>query len=447
MSVTSTRPESAARADTVVVLAAGQGTRMRSSRPKVLHELCGRSMLAWVLDQALALEPQRVLVVVGHGSDQVRANLEAEGFDDRVRCVLQEEQLGTGHAVQVCLPELGEDPGTVVLLYGDMPLLRPESLARLLEAKGAASVGAEQPAASILTCEPRDPRAFGRILRDERGADDVTAIVEEKDCTEDQRAIREVNLGVYAFPGPALVAALPKLEAKNAQGEYYITDVVALMRGAGHRVVACCLDDEQEGIGVNTIRHLSEAREAIQDRILEDHMVGGVAIEDPATTYVDFGVEIGSGTRVLPCTVIRRGVKIGEGCEVGPFSHLRVGTEMHDGAEVGNFVEVKKSVIGKGTKAKHLTYMGDAKIGERANIGAGTVFANYDGKHKHTSTVASGAFVGSGTILVGPSQVGAGAKVGAGAVLKRNTVIPDGETWVGVPAAPIRRGADARAEE
>jgi len=418
------------RPDTVVLLAAGQGTRMKLGGPKVLAPLCGRPMIAWVVEQALALDPARILVVVGHGGEQVRAVVEALDTGGRVRCVEQPEQRGTGHAVQMCLPELGADPGLVVLLYGDMPLLTRESIARLCAAQAETRGGA-----AILTATPRDPRGFGRIVRDAGG--ELKRIVEQRDATPDELAIREVNLGVYAFPGADLVRLLPTLTNENAQGEYYVTDVIAALVDEGKRVEVRGIADEAEAIGVNTLAHLAEARSAIQLRILGEHMAAGVRIEDPASTYIDHGVTIGAGTTVLPCTVIRGGVSIGEHCEVGPFTHLRPGTVLEDGAEVGNFTEAKNSRVGQHSKAKHLSYLGDARIGARVNIGAGTIFANYDGTHKHACDVEDRSFIGSGTVLVAPVRVGEGATTGAGAVVTRGSEIPAGATWVGVPARPI----------
>ncbi len=425
------------RPETVVILAAGQGTRMKLGRPKVMAPLCGRPMVEWVVDQALGLDPERILVVVGHGGEEVSAAV--SGLDPRVRCVVQEEQLGTGHAMQTCLAELGADPGVVVLLYGDMPLLRAASLEALCGAQRATEGGM-----AMLTSEPDDPRGFGRVLRDDAGG--VRAIVEEKDATREQRAVREVNLGVYAFDGKDLVRVLPRLSNDNAQGEYYVTDVVGILVGEGRKVAAVGLEAEAEAIGVNTCAHLAEARTELQMRILAEHMENGVRIEDPSTTYIDHGVTIGPGTDILPCTVIRTGVAIGAGCEVGPFSHLRVDTVLEDGAEIGNFTEAKKSRLGADSKARHLSYLGDVTIGQGANIGAGTIFANYDGVSKHNSSVGNRSFIGSGTILVAPATIGDDATTGAGAVVTGGSNVPAGEVWVGVPARPLeeRKGKGSR---
>jgi bifunctional UDP-N-acetylglucosamine pyrophosphorylase/glucosamine-1-phosphate N-acetyltransferase len=419
-----------ARAGTVVILAAGQGTRMKSSTPKVLHRLCGRTMLGWVIDCARELRPERLLVVVGDGASEVERTLRAEEDATGLEFVVQAERRGTGHALQVAAPRLAGAPGPIVVLYGDMPLLGAESL-RALVAAGANG-------ASLLTAVPRVTRGFGRIVRTGGPGGDgpVARIVEERDAEPAELAIREVNLGVYCFRRDDLLALLPRLANDNEQGEYYLTDVVALLVGKGVQPQAVVLGDEREAIGINTLRDLSEARTALQHRILERHLANGVCIEDPATTYVDHAVEIGAGTRILPCTVIRGGVTIGAGCEVGPFTHLRAGTVLEDGAELGNFTEAKQSRVGRGTKAKHLAYLGDVTIGARTNIGAGTVVANYDGREKHRTVIGDGAFIGSGTVLVAPSTVGDGASTGAGAIVTKKN-IPAGEVWIGVPARPL----------
>lgn len=421
------------RAETVIVLAAGQGTRMKSAAPKVLHPLCGRPMIAWVLDQARALDPERIVVVVGHGAERVREAVAREPGADRVRFALQAEQRGTGHAVQTAAAELASDPGTVVVLYGDMPLLEPETLEVLCEVR--AGLGPE--GLALLTAQVDDPRGFGRVVRDGQGG--LARIVEERDADPGQREIPEINVGVYAFPGALLAGALAELRPHNAQGELYLTDAVAGFVAAGRPVETLEVLDPEEVIGVNTLAHLAEARWALQARIHEEHMERGVFIEDPASTYIDHGVEIGVGARILPCTVIRAGVRIGAGCEVGPFTHLRAGTVLEEGAEVGNFTECKSTRLGPHAKAKHLSYLGDADIGARVNIGAGTIFANYDGVHKHRSVVGERSFVGSGTIVVAPNQLGAGSTTGAGAVLTRDAGVGAGETWVGVPARRLSR--------
>ena len=414
------------QAGTVFILAAGESTRFLADGPKVLQPLCGRSMLAYVLDQARALHPDRIVCVVGHRAAEVRT---AFGDQADVTFVDQGERLGTGHALRVAFESCDAVSGPVVVLYGDMPLVRAQSLQTLVGRLSEAR-------ASVLTIHASRPRGFGRILRDTTA--EFRAIVEEKDATPEERLIDEVNLGVYAFREDDLARLLPQLSNENAQGEYYLTDVLGMLFGEGQRIAAVALEDEREAIGVNTLEHLSEARRAIQERILLGHLERGVLIEDPASTYIDHDVEIAAGARILPCTVIREGVRIGKDCEVGPFTHLRAGTVLDDGAEVGNFTEAKKAHIGSGTKAKHLTYLGDVDIGPGANIGAGTIVANYDGKKKHKTTIGRDAFVGSGSILIAPCTVGDGAMTGAGAVVTRNSVVPPGEAWVGVPARSLK---------
>ncbi len=401
---------------------------MKSALPKVLHEICGKPMIAWVIDQALSLDPERIVVVVGHGAEQVRQRVEEGPGSDRITCVVQEPQNGTGHALQVAAPLVADEDGVIVVLYGDMPVLGPWSLQGLLAARDSAG----ETGMAMLTAYPESAHGFGRIDRNDDGS--FKAIVEHKDASPEQLELGEINLGVYVFPAGQLLAALPRLSSDNAQGEYYLTDVPQMLAESGAEVATVVLEDLDEAIGVNNIAQLAEARWALQVRILEEHMENGVSIEDPASAYIDADVVIGQGTRILPCTVIRAGVRIGDRCEVGPFTHLRKGTVLEDRSEVGNFTESKNSQIGSGTKAKHLSYLGDAVLGAGVNVGAGTIFANYDGIHKHTTHVGDGAFIGSGTTIVGPNEIGARATTGANSVITSTSSVGEDEVWAGVPA-------------
>ena len=424
----------------VIVLAAGKGTRTKQKLPKVLLPLCGAPMLDYVLDVLEALQADRSVVVLHHGIERVQASLGARF--DRMGCLVvdQGEPKGTGHAMQVALEALdaeGAFDGTVLVLYGDSPLITVETLEALVRGVECEIPEVGRPAATLLTSEELVPGSLGRILRAEDGT--FAAIREAKDCSPEELEIQEVNTGFCAFRSDALRASLPKLKNQNKQGEYYLTDVFEMLVQEGEAVLPIMTEDPDEVLGINDLSQLAQARWVLQERILEEHMANGVLIEDPATAVIEKDVQIGRGTRVLPFVVMRNGVKVGEDCEVGPFSHLRVGAELEDRAEVGNFVEMKKSVLGQGSKAKHLTYLGDARIGKKTNIGAGTITANYDGVHKHPTEIGDRAFIGSGTILVAPAKVGDGALTGAGALIKRNSNIGAGEIYVGVPAKFLKR--------
>ena len=425
----------------LIVLAAGKGTRTRLPLAKVLLPICGRTLLEYVLDTAADLAsteaPAHCVVVLHHGMDEIQARLGARFEEQGCLVVDQGEPKGTGHAVQVALEALDESlgapfEGKVLVLYGDAPLIPAMRLRELLSALDEADL-----AASLLSCETLDPEGMGRILRDDDGV--FMGIREAKDCSDDELLVDEVNTGFCAFRSEALRSALPRLATDNSQAELYLTDVFGLLVQEGKLVDALLTPFAEEVVGINTLVHLAEARKIVQDDILYGLLEDGVYIEDPSTTIIEKGVEIGRGTHVLPHTVIRSGVKVGKDCEVGPFTHLRAGAVLEDGAEVGNFVEMKKSVLGAKSKAKHLTYLGDAVIGKGANIGAGTITANYDGKNKFVTKIADKAFIGSGCILVAPSEVGEGAITGAGALVTRNTSVPPGEVYVGVPAKPIRK--------
>ena len=411
----------------VVVLAAGQGKRTKVNTPKVLLPLCGRTLLGTVLDAVAELQPERTIVVVGHQKEKVEAYVAAR---PGVTTVDQGTPKGTGHAVQVAAEALKGFDGDVMVTYGDAALITADTLRELRASRGDAAM-------SLLTAVPPDPSGLGRVLRDETGL--VAAIREERDCSDAELEVDEINAGFYCFDGTRMHDALASLTDDNAQKEYYITDTVTFFLGRGEAVCAIQTEDASEIAAVNSLSELAVARSIMQLRILEQHMASGVIIDDPYTTYIDHGVTIGAGTRILPCTVIHAGVVIGEECEVGPFSQLRVGAVLEDHAEVGNFVEMKKSRLGRGSKAKHLTYLGDATIGAKANIGAGTITANYDGVGKYPTTIDDGAFIGSGTVLVAPSHVGKNATTGAGAIVTRNTEVGEDEIYVGMPAKLLKK--------
>ncbi|MCH2111509.1 MAG: NTP transferase domain-containing protein [Planctomycetes bacterium] len=337
--------------------------------------------------------------------------------------VEQPEPRGTGDAVRCALEAMPEE-GDVLILCGDTPLLEPETMQFLAQQKGGA----------MLSAWVEDPTGYGRVERSEDEA--LQGIVEQADCSEEQAEIQEVNAGVYVLDLAKLKQALAQLKTDNAQGEFYLTDAVVDILRADDGVVVT-LEGDQEMLGVNTLSELSRAGWLLRDRIQAEHMAAGVLIDDPVTTFIEDGVSIGPGTRIHPFSVIRHGCQIGSHCSVGPFAHLRGETVLEDGAELGNFVEAKNTQMGEGAKAKHLTYLGDAVVGARANIGCGTITANYDGKAKHPTRIGERAFIGSGTVLVAPVNVGEGATTGAGSVVLSSRDVPADSTVVGVPAAPL----------
>ena len=433
---------------TVIVLAAGGGTRMKSKTMKVLHRIGGRSMIGHVLASAQAVDPDRIVAVVGHQRDEVEPHIR-ELVPDVVVAV-QEEQLGTAHAVRVAMEAAGETTGTVLVAYGDTPLLQGESLRTF-----AAEHEAAQRAVSILSGTVSDPFGYGRIVRNADG--DVEAIVEEKDATEEQRAIREINSGILAFDAAFLAAALPRIGNDNAKGEYYLTDAIGLARVDGLTVGAHLIDDVMQTEGVNDRVQLARLGAEMNRRIVERWMREGVTVMDPATTWVDADVVMARdvtilpGTQLLGATVVgedavigpdttlkdcevgagARVVRthgelavIGDGATVGPFSYLRLGTRLGAGGKIGGFVETKNADIGDGAKVPHLSYVGDAEVGEGTNIGAGTIFANYDGVQKHRTKVGRHARTASTNTFVAPVEIGDGAATGAGTVVRRD--VPPG---------------------
>lgn len=419
---------------------------MKSATPKVLHEIAGRSLVGHVVAASRELDPAHLVVVVGHAREKVAAHL-AE-IDPGVRTAVQYEQNGTGHAVRMALEELGgEIAGTVVVVCGDTPLLTGETLRQL-----ARTHEADGNAVTVLTAEVPDSTGYGRIVRDAAtGA--VTAIVEHKDATDAQRAIREINSGVFAFDGALLSDALGKVRTDNSQGEEYLTDVLGILREAGHRVGAAVGSDHRQILGINNRVQLAEARALLNARLLERAMLAGVTVVDPASTFVDVTVTFGQDAVVHPGTQLLGGTHVAEGAEVGPntrltdtrvgagarvdntvadsavigesatvgpFAYLRPGTNLGAKAKAGTYVEMKNATIGEGTKVPHLSYVGDATIGEYSNIGAASVFVNYDGEHKHHTTIGSHCKTGSDNMFVAPVTVGDGAYTAAGSVITKD---------------------------
>ncbi|MGW5864781.1 bifunctional UDP-N-acetylglucosamine diphosphorylase/glucosamine-1-phosphate N-acetyltransferase GlmU [Streptomyces sp. NPDC055239] len=469
----------------VVVLAAGEGTRMKSATPKVLHEICGRSLIGHVLEAAYALAPERLVTVVGFAREKVVAHLGTIAPD--VHTAYQSEQKGTGHAVRIGLDELGGAvDGTVIVVCGDTPLLTGATLQKL-----AATHTEDGNAVTVLTAEVPDATGYGRIVRDgESGA--VTGIVEHKDATEVQRAIREINSGVFAFDGQLLAKALGKVRTDNSQGEEYLTDVLGILREAGHRVGAAVTRDHEEIAGINNRVQLAQARRTLNDRLLTEAMLAGVTVVDPASTWIDATVTYEQDALVHPGTQLQGVTHLGEGSEVGPnsrlkntrvgagarvdntvaydsevgeqasvgpYAYLRPGTRLGVKAKAGTYVEMKNATIGEGSKVPHLSYVGDATIGDFTNIGAASVFVNYDGEAKHHTTVGSHCKTGSDNMFVAPVTVGDGAYTAAGSVITKD--VPAGslavargqqrniEGWVARkrPGSPAARAAEAASGE
>ena len=433
----------------VVIMAAGKGTRMKSSLPKVLHTLAGKALVRHVVDTAHQLQARHTIVITGHGAEQVEAALTAAYADSGLQFARQMPQLGTGHAVQQAVPLLPDD-GVVVVLSGDVPLTQADTLRALVQACGGDKL-------ALLTIEFDDPTGYGRIVRNPSGQ--VHAIVEHKDANEAQRAIREVYSGIMAVPAKRLKAWLARLDNHNAQQEYYLTDVVKFAEAEGVGVVACKIDDAAQVAGVNSPAQLAELERAYQQRRAQALMQDGVRIMDPARfdvrgelvcgqdVQIDVncifegrvqlgqGVKIGANCVLANCTIAagavihpfthidgeKQGVTVGEGALIGPFARLRPGAQLGAEVHIGNFVEVKNSTMAKGAKANHLAYLGDATVGERVNYGAGSITANYDGANKHRTVIEADVHIGSNCVLVAPVTIGAGGTVGGGSTITKST--------------------------
>ncbi|MDX8401139.1 MAG: bifunctional UDP-N-acetylglucosamine diphosphorylase/glucosamine-1-phosphate N-acetyltransferase GlmU [Mariprofundaceae bacterium] len=431
----------------VCVLAAGKGKRMRSNLPKVLHRVLGRALIDHVLQTVESLKPQGIAVVTGHGSDRVRAHVGQPGNLD---WVIQDRQLGTGHAVRQAEEVIG-DVRDVLIVCGDTPLLRPETLAGLVRRHREAAADV-----TVLTATPPDPTGYGRILRDEAGA--ITAIVEERDASEAERAISEVSSGIYCVRRDVLFELLHQIGNRNAQGEYYLPDIVPIALRQGLKVEGLPMGDSDEMFGVNNRVQLAAVEAIMQRRIIEDWQMRGVTIEMPHTVRIEAAVSIGTDTVVHAGCQLLGSTHVGDECEIGPnavlvdtwlddgvrvysFSHLegaavgaaarigpfarlRPGAELDEAVRIGNFVEIKQSVIGRGSKVNHLSYIGDTVMGAECNIGAGSITCNYDGANKHETVIGDDVFVGSDTKLIAPVKVGRGATIGAGSIITSD--VPEG---------------------
>jgi len=424
----------------VVILAAGKGTRMHSSLPKVLHHLAGKPLLQHVLDTALQLSPSNIQLVIGHGADEVRTVVAGHN----VQCVMQEQQLGTAHALHQALPNL-DDSAIALILFGDVPLVQEATLRTLLQQASDTTM-------VVLTCVAKNPQGLGRILRDSDG--NIRSIVEEKDATPTQRAIVEINTGIMAIPVARLQRWLPRIQSNNAQKEYYLTDVVELALEDGCRVLTSPCDDEKETAGINDRAQLADLERHYQLRETTRLMKSGVTLRDPARVDVrgtvkcgrdveldinvilEGSIELGNNVTIGPNCVLNNcrigdntevaansvleNCLVGNGCTIGPFARIRPGAELSDDAKIGNFVEIKNSKIGRHSKVNHLSYVGDSELGEDVNIGAGTITCNYDGVNKFRTIIGDNVFIGSNTSLVAPVTVASGATVGAGSVITQN---------------------------
>ncbi len=408
-----------------IVLAAGKGTRMCSELPKVLHPVFGKPVLGYTLEVLAGAGIKDPYVVVGYKAGAVRSFLKPYGAIP----VPQREQKGTAHAVMMAKAVLKDAQGPVLIWPGDMPLVKPETLAKFLAAhkKSRAHV-------SVLSCVQEDPSGYGRIVREEGH---FAAIREELDATLEERTIREVNTGIYLFDKKVLFETLERVGRNNQKGEYYLTDTIEILRREDYCVEAFPLASAEEGQGINSQKDLATVTKKINEREIARHQEKGVTFMAPDQTFVAPGVKIGKGTTIYPWCFIETGVEIGARCEIGPFAKLRSSTVIGDSSVIGSFVEVKRSRLGKRVLAKHLTYLGDAVIGDGTNIGAGAITANFDGKKKHPTLIGKNVMIGSNTVLVAPVRIPDGAKTGAGSVVIPKIKIKKGDVVVGVPARPV----------
>ncbi|MDD5428409.1 MAG: sugar phosphate nucleotidyltransferase [Candidatus Omnitrophica bacterium] len=416
-----------------IILAAGRGTRMRSDMPKVLHTILGKPIIRYVLDSVNDAGISDAIVVAGFGHELLREELV------EAKIVVQEELLGSGDAVNTAGRALKDYSGDILVICGDTPLIRARTIRNMLQKHKSSGASV-----TILTAKLSDPTGYGRIIRDDKGA--VTGIVEQEKADLCQEVINEINVGTYCFKAAELFEALDAVKPDNKKKEIFLTDTISILKNKGKLIESYLTQDPDEAIGVNTRIDLAYSTAVMKGRIAKELMLGGVTIEDPASTVIYPGVKIGKDTTIRSNTVIEAGVEIGEGCTIGPFTRIRPKVSIGDNVEVGNFVELNRTTVGSDSKIKHHSYLGDAVIGKKVNIGAGTITANYDGKNKNKTIIEDGAFIGVGAVLIAPIKIGAMAMVGAGSVVPKNHDVPKGKIVVGVPARIYkkRKPADRR---
>jgi len=409
-----------------IILAAGRGTRMKSDIPKVLHRILGKPVISYVLDSLRQAGVKDIIAVTGYGSGLFKDFLKG------IKTVRQKTLLGSADAVRAAEKTLKDFSGDVLVVCGDTPLIRAETIKAVIEKQSSSGA-----ALTILTAKVKDPRGYGRIARGNDGR--ISKIVEEENTDLYEEVISEINVGTYCFKAKDLFDSFAEVKPDNKKKEYFLTDTIAILHKKGKLIESAAADDPDEAIGINSRKDLAQASSILKKRILDEMMAGGVTVEDPLSTTVYSGVRIGRDTVIRSNTVIESDVEIGEGCEIGPFARLRPGVCIGNSVEIGNFVELVRTKVGDGSKVKHHTYLGDTTVGKGVNVGAGTIIANYDGKAKNKTVIEDGAFIGVGAVLIAPVKVGRGATVGAGAVVPKRHDVPKGATVVGVPARVVKK--------